>query len=931
VPAATDEIVRLVENRDGQGLERMASALQLDPWLVADELCARGAFDAADAYVVAAPPTRRGGVAAFVAGQRRSPSDPARRAAMKAAYSARIAGHPAEGLRIIDSAGAARDDVVSVRLLHERALEVAALGDGGAAIDALLALVETVRRLDWPEREARLCEYVALQAEERRDFGLGARMWNRVAEIFRGFPADREEGRALQCLAKMRFVEGRPGDALSSMRRALPLVARGGEDTVLGCSYSALAVYEDEAGELASARAHHEEAIRLLARSSIAEERILAAMNASRNWYRLNDVAGAIALADRALADPALLQSPAASVSTSPASSLRAQVLLSRAEYRMKAGELDRALADVDEAARAFRAAGDQRRLVRALGQRGILQRMRGQPESARIAFDDALRFAETVGDRSLAGLVRLNLGALLEQQGAHDDAVKSWEAAIADAREAGSEIVESHCLERIAVFLLARGDAAEALVRSRAAVAAERRSARGLGADEAALLSAGDRASWQIGLDAAHALGDVGAWFEMCESGRASALAESVGGRAAIQATAIPDTLTAEAESATADLARAVDEAAKARASGELAASRAAAKAETAARERVRIVQDRIERKKKLAANLDAPTPPTLDEVRARLGKGRALALFHVGAETAEALVVTADGARLVALGDAKAFVATCDAAGVADAPEDAVAAAKAALVEKLGLAKDVRALLVVPDGPVATVPFALLDQDRDVAIVPSALVWTLLDAARGEPGAGVLAIGDPDYKGTRFTPLPASRAEAEAVGTRTITGKDATEDALRRALVESPRWRAVHFACHGVTDARHPSLSGLVLTRAGQDDGVFTAREILGLSVPAEVVLSACEAGRPGAQSAATGIPPAFLAAGALRVVANLWKVDDEAARVFSVAFHKTWSKDGATAARALRAARDAVRADPRFSAPRHWAGWVLWGLPD
>jgi CHAT domain-containing protein len=111
-----------------------------------------------------------------------------------------------------------------------------------------------------------------------------------------------------------------------------------------------------------------------------------------------------------------------------------------------------------------------------------------------------------------------------------------------------------------------------------------------------------------------------------------------------------------------------------------------------------------------------------------------------------------------------------------------------------------------------------------------------------------------------------------------------------------------------------------------------VFTAREVLGLPVPADVVvLAACEAGRAGAQSAATGVPPAFLAAGAPRVVANLWKVDDEAGRVFSVAFHRAWAKEGASAASALRAARDAVRADPRFTAPRFWAGWILWGLAD
>jgi CHAT domain-containing protein len=319
---------------------------------------------------------------------------------------------------------------------------------------------------------------------------------------------------------------------------------------------------------------------------------------------------------------------------------------------------------------------------------------------------------------------------------------------------------------------------------------------------------------------------------------------------------------------------------------------------------------------------------------VRRRVGRGRAFVEFHVGAETTDALVVTEDGARLVDLGATAAFAALCRSVRAGDAAADSVAAARTAIVDALKLPSDVRTLLVVPDGPLVTVPFALLDPGRDVATIPSALVWTLLDAARGERGVGVLAVGDPDYAGTRLAALPATRAEVSAVGTRVLVGREATEDAVRRVLVESPRWRAVHFACHGVVDPRHASLCGLALTRALGDDGILTAREVLGLPVPADVVvLSACEAGRPGAESAsaATGLPPAFLAAGCARVVASLWRVDDEAGRVFSVAFHRAWATDGVTVAQALREARDAVRADPRFAAPRHWAGWVLWGLPD
>jgi tetratricopeptide (TPR) repeat protein len=934
--AAADEAARLAAAQDQKGLARLAAALPFDqPWLVTDELCARGAFDAADSLARATPPPRAGGVVAFVEAQRHDPTPRPLRDALASAQAARARGKADESLRIVVAAGApglTRRDVASLRLLHERAVDLERLGDPRAAVAALLELVTPVKAMNWPEREALLIEQAAEFALTARDLDASAGLWERAAEIRRGLAAPPAEGNALWRVARIRFDQGRLGDALSTMRLATPLLRHAGEGVFLGRALSALALFEDAAGDLAAAMGHHEDALRLLGPSPNAMERVLAAVNAARTCHRLNDVARALGFLDHALADPAFAGAATAALPDPRLTALRGQVLLNRADFLTASGEVATALTDVEEAGRAFAQAGDRPMEARAAGQRGLLLSNRGDFDGASKAYGEALTMAEPIGDRSLLGLVRSGLGTVAMQRGLVDDAMKSWEAAIDDARASGSQRVEAYCLGRVADALLGKGDARAALVRAKAAVALESRETRGLGADEAATLAAGSGASSEIGLAAAARLGDLAAWFEMADAGRASALAESVGGRAAIQAAAVSDVLTVESESATAALALAFEDATKARSSGDLAASRAAAATESAARERLRVVLDRIERRKKLAAGLDAPTPPTLDEVRAHVGNGRALIVFHVGEKSTDALVATADGARLVDLGDTKAFVDRCHAAGEADAPDDSVAAARAGIVDTLALPKDVRTLLVVPDGPVATVPFALLDPGRDVAIVPSALVWTLLDAARGERGTGVLAIGDPDYAGTRFGPLPATRSEAETVGTRAILGEAATEDAVRRAFVASPRWRAVHFACHGVIDPRHASLSGLALTRAAPDDGTFTAREILGLPVPADlVVLSACEAGRPGAQSAATGLPPAFLAAGAPRVVANLWKVDDEAGRVFSVAFHKAWAKDGVTAATALREARDAVRADPRFAAPRHWAGWVLWGLPD
>ena len=254
-----------------------------------------------------------------------------------------------------------------------------------------------------------------------------------------------------------------------------------------------------------------------------------------------------------------------------------------------------------------------------------------------------------------------------------------------------------------------------------------------------------------------------------------------------------------------------------------------------------------------------------------------------------------------------------------------------------------------------------------RDLAYVQSATTLSLLRSttARGE---GVLALGDPDYGatsdpralammrgGATLDPLPATREEARAVGTVVLLGKEATESGFRLALSKRPRWRAVHLACHGFVDPERPMLSSLAETPDAEDDGFLTAIEVFRTKLPADlVVLSACETGKGKvyAGEGIVGLTRAFMFAGAPRVLVSLWKVDDRATRILMEEFYALWNKQGLGAAASLRkaqefvrdyeieavdaeasraAGRDVTTKKMPYAAPRFWAGWVLWGLPD
>ena len=105
----------------------------------------------------------------------------------------------------------------------------------------------------------------------------------------------------------------------------------------------------------------------------------------------------------------------------------------------------------------------------------------------------------------------------------------------------------------------------------------------------------------------------------------------------------------------------------------------------------------------------------------------------------------------------------------------------------------------------------------------------------------------------------------------------------ALRPELGE---YRIVHFATHGMLNNIHPELSGIVLSlvdkEGQQQDGFLRLQDIYNLKLSAElVVLSACQTGlgKEIKGEGLIGLTRGFMYAGAPRVVASLWKVDDRA----------------------------------------------------
>jgi CHAT domain-containing protein len=147
--------------------------------------------------------------------------------------------------------------------------------------------------------------------------------------------------------------------------------------------------------------------------------------------------------------------------------------------------------------------------------------------------------------------------------------------------------------------------------------------------------------------------------------------------------------------------------------------------------------------------------------------------------------------------------------------------------------------------------------------------------------------------------------------------------------------QYRIVHFATHGLLDNEHPELSGLVLSLVGPNgkpqDGFLDLEDVYNLTLPSDlVVLSACETGlgKELNGEGLIGLTRGFMYAGASRVVASLWQVDDAATAELMGAFYKAMLKDHLRPAAALRQAQIQLMKQKRWRDPYYWAAFTLQG---
>ncbi|MCI0337296.1 MAG: CHAT domain-containing protein, partial [Acidobacteria bacterium] len=214
---------------------------------------------------------------------------------------------------------------------------------------------------------------------------------------------------------------------------------------------------------------------------------------------------------------------------------------------------------------------------------------------------------------------------------------------------------------------------------------------------------------------------------------------------------------------------------------------------------------------------------------------------------------------------------------------------------------------------------------------------------AARSDKGQEV-TMSSPDVGATgvqqRLQRLVFSRREAEEIITLTPAGTsfkavDFAANRIAALSTDLSQYRIIHFATHGLLNSQYPELSGIVLSLVDEEgrpqDGFLRLHDIYNLKLGADlVVLSACQTalGKDVKGEGLIGLTRGFLYAGAPRVVASLWKVDDRATAELMKQFYRRMLGEGMRPAAALRLAQIALLRQKRWAAPHYWAGFVLQG---
>lgn len=249
---------------------------------------------------------------------------------------------------------------------------------------------------------------------------------------------------------------------------------------------------------------------------------------------------------------------------------------------------------------------------------------------------------------------------------------------------------------------------------------------------------------------------------------------------------------------------------------------------------------------------------------------------------------------------------------------------------------AQNIDTLVIVPDGPLRTIPLAALHDGQDFLINRYAIATTpgltLTDFRPFRRQAIQPLLNGLTESVQGFPALEHVQKELTnihaAYGGLVLENEDFSLVRIQQELRQTP-YSIVHIASHGqfASDVRDTFLltfdDKLTMDRLERFINLSQYRE-----QPVELLtLSACQTAA-GDDRAALGLAGIAVKAGARSALATLWFINDQASSQLVADFYRQLQNVDLSKAQALQQAQLALVNDPRYRHPGYWAPFLLIG---
>ncbi len=420
-PQAATEVIAALKAGDEKALQALAARAAPDPWLVADDLCARGEHDAAQRFADATSVKGTQKLAAYVAKMRDHEGHARARKLLTAVTAPYIKRDYAGVVKLADDAAEPTDTVGGILVAFLRAYALTSLRKRIASGRAMLDVASAAHKLGWLTRASDAygrtgsAYFMAGRYEPASD------AWRRLLAVAKTLGDTSAQARAHGDLAAAASSMGRPREALAAFEQALRIRKARGERRHVAWLYDNMSVVRKKLGE---------------------SEAALALLTQALAIYReLKDAAGV----GKVLANTGVLES--------------------------SMGRLPSALGHLTESLEIMRSLKDENGVVIALGNIGRIKWRLGRAKEAIADYESALALARKLRHWPQVADQLTALGNARRAQGAYDRALAHYREALALRQKSGARQLVADTRGSMSLLALAQGKYVLALKHAEEAV----------------------------------------------------------------------------------------------------------------------------------------------------------------------------------------------------------------------------------------------------------------------------------------------------------------------------------------------------------------------------------------------------------------------------------------------------------------------------